>query len=90
MEFTKVAELIKMVEEVQEWADNNRSAYYFDDFVGRIYDKLKPAKEFAEENNIPFVANAEKIARDNYDDVDGWSEEEESSSYYEEEESSEW
>jgi len=84
--FAYVAEEVKKVE---EWAANNSNSYWYNDFIYQITCKLRPIKQFAEENNIPFVVSAEAIAEKHYDDTDGYSEEE-SSSYYEEPESSEY
>jgi hypothetical protein len=81
--YEKVAEMMK---ELEKWADEKRLAYWFDNYVREIEDRLKPIKEYAKEHQVPLFVQAETIAHKHFDDADGYSEEE--SSYYEE--SSSW
>jgi hypothetical protein len=82
----KLAYIAGEVKKVEAWAEDNNSSYWFDQFVSEINYKLNHIRRFAQENNIPFIVDAEDIARKNYDDTEGYSEEE-SSSFYEDESS---
>lgn len=82
----KLAYVAEEVKKVEKWAEEHRNSYWYDNFHDRIVDELHDVRQFAKENNIPFIVSAEEIARKNYDDADGYSEDE-SSSYYEEESS---
>jgi hypothetical protein len=77
-----VAEKVKKIE---QWAKENRSSYWYDDYSSRLREMVNEVKKYAGEHNVPLFINYVDIADKNYDDIDGYSEEE--SSYYEEESS---
>jgi hypothetical protein len=85
----KLAYVAEEVKKVEEWAKENRSCYWYEDYHYNIVSRLLEIKKFAKENEIPFLVSATEITDKNYDSTDGYSEEE-SSSYYEELESSEY
>lgn len=82
--FAHVAEKVK---EIQAWAEENRSRFWFDDFVHEIQEQIDEVAAYAGEHDVPFFMSAREVADKNYDDADGYSEEESSSEYYEEESS---
>lgn len=82
--FAHVAEKVK---EIEAWAQENRSSYWYDDFVYQIRRRIEEVKHYADAEGVPFFMDANEVADKNYDDADGYSEEESSSEYYEEESS---